>query len=500
MTYSGAPYSGAPYSGGSSGFIITVGTIVDTDTVAGPDAPPPAASVIRPGSIGDTDTVTGVHVPPSEVEQRPIAPASIDSTDVVAGCWVVPAPPEDETVPTIPAGPTQVQSGIAVVGYPNATSVSVMPRVNDVGAAQFTTRRPGPAAGDVISVKVAGRSVFTGAADRITDTEVADGEENAQLVQVELDGLLAEWGEVVVMPDLAASDTSRLGPPTQDTRYFDWTMNGLGNESFGEEGVNVLPSVSLDARTAALQAVFQLPDVWPDPWARWMWVTNPRNRQRQGWCHFRVPTSRYRGTLQLWACAHDYAEVWMDGVPMVTCDQPGVAQHVTVESRYDWHLLTVKAYNRSGRAAVLLSLLPVDDTTGLYLEPVMNSRSNWKSLAYTTRTFISTPGQVLNRLRFEARKRGVWPYEGTGSWQFDFGNLTDSAGRPWPRELVSLEVGMSYLDVLRRLAEDKLDFAASPTQRRLRCWVKDRGTGHSAAVPWTEGVDLGSRSTKTVLR
>ena len=230
-----------------------------------------------------------------------------------------------------------------------------------------------------------------------------------------------------------------------------------------------------------------------------MWVADPNQPQPRGWCQFRVPTAKHRGKVQLWACAHDYAEVWVDGVLLLTCDTPGVAQSVTIDSRYDWHLLTVRAYNAGGRAGVLLSLLPVL-ASGLYGEPIMSSRSNWKAVPYSKRSFVSTPGQVLYRLRYEARKRGVWPATGTGAWQFEFGNLADSAGRPWQRDVVTLDVGMTYLDVLRRLADNHVDFAAAPAGRRLRMWRKDRGTGRSVTLPWTEAVDLSSASTKTVLR
>lgn len=470
------------------------------ERVPGPAAPFPDGATIRPASIPTGEVVPGPAPVPNPVTLRPIAPASIETGERVPGPWVVPAPPTDPTVPTMPAGPTRVQSGIEIVGYPLATSKQATPAVNGTGGGSFTVVPPGPEPDEIVGVNVSGRRVFTGLASRITTTTVADGEEAAELVQVELDGLLAEWAEAVVLPDFGASDVTRLGPPTQDSRVFDWTMNGLGNESFGEAGVNVLPSQSIDATQAALEGIFQLPDVWPDPTARIMWANNPRVPAPRGWCHFRVPTSRYRGTLQLWACAYDYAEVWVDGVPMATCDQPGVAQHVTFESRYDYHLLAVRAYNRSGRAGVMLSLLPVHDD-GLYGEPVMNSRSNWKSIAYPTRTFISTPGQVLHRLRDEAMRRGLWPSSGPGSWQLDFGNLTDSAGRPWPRPTpITLEVGMTYLDVLMRLADDRLDFAASPAQRRIRAYVKDRGTGRTAATPWTEGVDLLGESVKEQVR
>lgn len=483
----------------STGAAIRPATIDDSDTVSGPAAPAVASSVIRPASVVDDDVVNGPQAPPNPLALRPIAPATIDGGEIVTGPWVLPAPPTDPTVPTIPAGPARVQAGISVAGYPLAKAITAVPRVNEVGAGSFTVVAPGPAVGEVCGIDVASRRTFTGLANRITEVDVADGEEDAQDVTVELDGLLVEFSEVVVLPDFGASDVTRLGAPTQDARYFDWTMNGLGNESFGEEGVNVVPSVSIDATAAALDGLFALPDVWPDPRARWMWVANPREAQPRGWCHFRVPTRRHRGRLQLWACAYDYAEVWVDGVRMMTCDQPGVSQHVDLDSRYDFHLVTVKAYNDRGRAGVLLSLLPVDDD-GLYGEPIMASRSNWKALPYTRRSFVSTPGQVLYRLRWEAARRGVWPLTGPGSWQFDFGNLTDSAGRPWRRELVVIDVGMTYLDVLRRLAEDRLDFAAAPDGRRLRCWVKDRGSGRNVADPWTATVDLASAATKTVLR
>lgn len=503
MTYSGSPYSGAPYSGTEAipvGEPLTPKSVASTMRVPGPVvlADPWAPAYCRPASVASVLTVPGPRRVPLPTEVTPCRPRSVESILRVPGPWPV-VTPTDPTIPTIPAGPARVDARLTVPGYPDLTAAQAAPAINDLGTGSFTTRAPGPAADAVVGFDAGGRRIFTGRATSITDNEVTGDEEAGQLVQVEVAGLLVEWERAVVLPDFGAQDVRRIGHPTQDVRVFDWTMNGLGNASFGEYGVNIIGSRSIDATASALDGPFPLPDVWPDPWARWMWASDPARPARRGWCHYRVPTplAARASDVDVWCAAYDYAEVWLDGVPIATCDSPGVAQRVRVPLSRDHHLITIRAYNSGGHAGVLFTMLPVDPG-GLYGEPVMNSRSGWKALAYPSRTFISTPGQVLYRLRLEARRRRV---ADVPDWRFDFGNLTDSAGRPWPRPTpITLDVGMSYLDVLNRLAEDRLDYVASPSGRILRAFVKDRGTGRAAAAPWTAGVDLLSRATKRETR
>lgn len=452
-----------------------------------PDATPP----IRVRGIPSRRRATGPQPEPGPLDTRPLRPLPISRRRRVPGPFL---PPAEVTDPP-PGGPAP--GALVVVGYPDANPAQAHPRMNDKGTGSFTTLPPGPDVDDVIGFDVAGRRIFTGLAGERTHTLRASGEESAQTVAVTVPGLLAEFDEALVLPDFGARDPGLLGSPVQDVRYFDWRMVGLGNVSFGGAPLDLVPSTSIDMTDAALAGTYPIPDVWPDPWARWMWVSDPRNNAPRGWCHFRVDTGTGNKPAHLYATAYDYAEVWVDGVPMLTCDTPGVTQRVDIEATGHSHLVTIRAYNASGRAAVLFTMLPVEDS-GLYGPALMNSRSNWRCLAYTRRSFVSTPGQVLLRLRLEAQDRGL----AAGRWGFTFTGTRDSAGRPWPSGLdpFAADVGMTYTDVLNRLAEDRIDYVAAPAGRILHAYVKDQGTGVTRALPWTEAVDMTSRSRKIAAR
>ena len=490
---------------GEAAYVLTPGRIERVRVVNGPVNDVVDPSVIRPLQIVRAREVRGPVAPLHPDLRTVITPERIERVRIVRGPQVLPAlppdfePPPDPTpenpVPDpnwIPIGDTWVP-GVMTTSIADSEDESCTPALNDVGSASLTIPGSPPATGATVSFYAFGRRQFVGQVLNTGEAEVSPEEEAGERSTVNVTGHLAEWDQICVLPDFGSQATHRIGRPVQTERFFDWTMNGLGNESFGEVAANIIPSKSLDMIEAVEGNYFPLPDVWPDCFARWMWVTDPRGEQPRGWCHFRVPTpisplDDAIENVQFWMAAFDYAECWVDGVKILTCDTPGVAQHYELPITRHYHLVTIKAYNAGGKAGVLFSMLPVEN--GAYRPAVMNSRDGWKSLAYPTRTFVSTPGQVLNRLRFEAARRGAANIAG---WSFTFGNLVDSAGRPWDRdETIHLDVGPSYLDALRRLAEDRVDFAADG--RALHMWRKGEGSGRSlGASPWTTGVDLLSR-------
>lgn len=476
-----------PYSSGS-GAPIYPGTIVSAEVVRGPQNLS-LTQPIRPLTIPSEEVVSGVLAPPLPELLTPIRPMTIPSGEIVNGGWL--GIPEA----TAAEDPYANLLVISVKDTDHAIGAAASPQLNDKGTGSYAVpREDRPLNGTFQGVNVGGRRVFTGIVNSRDDTQF-DVNPARELCTVNLVGALDDWDKCIVLPDFGAQDVTRLGRPIQDTRFFDWTMNGLATDlGRGEPGLDLIPSLSVDAGYGTARELFPMPDVWPDPTARWMWVTNPYREAPKGWCHFRVPFYAAEGETQVWACAHDYADIWLDGVQIATCDQPGIAQRITVNLTADFHLLTIRAYNTKGRAGVLASVLPVTDD-GLYGPPWMNSRSNWKALAYPKRSFRLTPGRVIRRLHLEAQRRGV---TGVGDWELDFGPTTDTAGRPWPQApLIQVPVGISYFGVLKQLAEDLVDFAPSPSGRRLRMWVKDEGSGRNVDVPWTEGVDLESQTLTT---
>jgi hypothetical protein len=482
----------------SSARPIFPATIDTGEEVPGPDGLGTDQHTIFPAAIESGEEVPGPKPRPDPLLRQPIRPQTIGGGELVGGPTILRA---DALPPTIPAGPATISTAITVPGYPLATAIQAQPKLNDVGAGSFTTVRPGPAVDEIVGVNVGTQRVFTGLSSRITDVRLAKGEEAEQLISVELDGLLAEWQRVLVLPDFGAQDVGLLGPPTQDTRVFDWTMNGLGTDDPDDlPEPKLLRSVALTNAYGTSAEVFPLPDVWPAPYARWMWVRDPRLDQPRGFCHFRIPFGVPRDSsrkIQVWCCAYDQADVWLDGVPLLVCDTPGAAQRFELTVTRTFHNLTIRAYNDKGKAGLLVAIMPVDEA-GLYGRPLRLSGGGWKCLAYPSRTFRLNPGQVLRRLHLEARRRNA---AFVPEWKFSFTASHDSAGRPWPaNDEISVQVGGSMFDVLRQLSESLVDFAAAPGGRLLHMWVKDQGTGTSHPNPWTAGVDLTSRTIRRVTR
>lgn len=482
----------------ASSLEITPATVASRVHVAGPYRLGTDQLTISPATVASDVDVPGPQPMPLPETRRPIRPMTVHSAVRVPGPMVLLASSE---LASIPAGPGRVSKAITVKGYPYATAIDAQPQLNDLGRGTFTATPPRPAEDEIVGFDVGGRRVFTGLASRITDVKRAASEEAGQLVTTEADGMLAEFDRVLVLPDFGAADLSRLGPPTQDTRHFDWTMNGLGTDDPADlPPPRLISSVAMATDYGTATEVFPLPDVWPAPYARWMWVANPRLPQPRGFCHFRIPfgvpkASTHR--IQVWCCAYDQAEVWLDGVPILTCDTPGVAQRVELVVRSDFHNLTIKAYNDRGHAGLLVAIMPVTED-GLYGEPLRTSGSGWSALAYPARTFRLNPGQVMRRLHAEATSRRT---AFVPDWRLDFSATRDSAGRPWPvNDEISVQVGSTMLDVLRQLSESLVDFAAAPAGRILRMWVKDKGTGKHRTSPWTDGVDLTSRAVRRVVR
>lgn len=486
---------------------IAPGPVIRTRVVPGPLNVNPVGEspTIAPASVVRRRVVPGPLAPAQPQLVGPLEPGSVVRARKVPGPWI---PVPDPSAPPLPAGPGEpvvppLPPGIAIVDYPLTTDAQVIPKKNDIGTANFTVVRPGPEIDEEVGIDVLGRRVFTGLVTQTDDTQVDLGEAASELIKVSLEGMLVEFDRVRVLPDFGSRYTPYLGRPLQDARSMDWHMDRIG-----APGNDILPplnfkrAMALDMRASAIYGAFPLPDVWPAPGARWMWPTDPAQPAPAGHCFFRANTSGNApaGRYQFWAVAHDYAEVYLDGVLLLTCDTPGVAQHVEIDMAARPHLITIDAYNAAGRAGVACSLLRVLDTgfydsgPGLQVGlldpvPVISSAAGWRCLAYPKRSLRLTPGAVMKQLRYEARKR-----KAIGDWEFDFDQFHDSAGRPWPDgEVISLKVGMSYLEVLNQLAEDRIDYRAAPGRRRLSMWVKDRGSGRFVGIPWTENSTLESR-------
>ncbi len=484
---------------GAPELILTPGTLLSGEDVPGPASDLEAAFLLRPQTVLSAEEVPGPKPLPDPLLQTSISPMPVKYVEQVPGPWIEPSPPPESIAD---------KYAFTVTGYPNSQGIQCQPQMNSDGSGSFTTVDDPPDLEEIVGFNIGGRRVFTGRVVGRTKRVYAEGEEADQTTDVECLGLISEWDQAIILPDFGARDVGQLRRPAQDIRFFDWTMNGIGTKGSDtiEPTVQLGRSVSIDVVQSAIDEHFPLPDQWPDPTARWMWVTDPsKTQQPRGWCYFRVPTPSIRMSttrIQFWAVAYDYAEIWIDGVPLLECKKPGVAERIELPTTaFASHLVTIRAHNGGGKAGVLFTMIPVDEDTGLYREAehahtnvsIMNSRSNWRTLAYPSQSLRLTPGVILQHLRREARWRRV---KYIPDWRFTFNHYFDSAGVPWPTDKppISVTVGSTYLDFLRQLAEDRIDFAVAPAGRVLHAWNK--GTGHQDSVdqPWTAGVDLRSRT------
>ncbi len=404
-----------------------------------------------------------------------------------------PSPPPAPIPPTPHYQYGPPSADILVTGYPYRKNASVSFSMNAGGTGNFETLPPGPSAGDAVSVTVAGATVFTGYAAP-SDHQVATGEEDEQTVSVELTSLLeVDLTETVVWPDIAASDPQRLGRPPQDDRTWDWHSNVVEissaelTSSFG--GDNAIYGTAKENHP--------FPDNWPDPFSRWMWDRNPDVPGiPAGWVYFRVQHGvLFAKSLAMFVCAWDYAVVHYDGQLVIEADQPGATFRYDFDTDWDYHLITIAAYTAGGKAGVNFTLMPKEKAG--FTPSVMNSRPGWKCLGYPKKPLRFTTGRVLERLFDEAKSRGA----PAGGWTLAFDRNSDSAGNPWPTDesVITTRVGMTYWDVLNQLAEDRLDFRASPSGRTLYAYVKGK-VPRTIGNPWTAGVDLSDMSVDTSTR
>lgn len=169
--------------------------ITSVGKVTGPAKFGTAAPAIIPAPILSRATVTGPQAPLDTVTARAITPAPILTRGRVVGAWM----------PRPAADPTRARA-IDVVGIDDTTAVSCTPQINGPGTGSFTMAPTvaTPVLRQLIGFDVRGRRQFTGRTSQVTTPQVVSGEEGGQLPEVTVEGLLAEFGEALVLPDFGA--------------------------------------------------------------------------------------------------------------------------------------------------------------------------------------------------------------------------------------------------------------------------------------------------------
>lgn len=367
--------------------------------------------------------------------------------------------------------------------------------LSDVGDARFTLQANDPqldviALEDLFRMELNGNAAVTAIASTFERHLVAQGEEAEQVVTVSGPTLEEELKYGLIYPDLGAEVPSRLGAPAQTTRTFNAFASTGVNDILWQQAVPTPPLYGQHG----LQR-YTPPEGFPDMLAQWIWYRSTVNPVPAATALFRRIFKPPAGRYQIhWAC-DDEGELWLDGEKIDSRDgyYTGQESAVEIELGNHFHLLGAKVHNRNGRGGLLLSVLPVN-SVGILGTPILRSTASFKVLgnAGTGSGFTAPPrftaGKIMRLTLAEIQFRGSLP-----GWTTSFTDTLDSAGRPWlPLEDYAVRVGLDYFSMLRQLGETDIEFAASPSGRRLNAW--NLGTRAGGTGTFTAGVNVLDRT------
>lgn len=338
--------------------------------------------------------------------------------------------------------------------------------------------------GDILTFSMGGKVRHQALIERINEQRIDANEEAGENTTYSGRGLSAEWDRMVIYPDLGAEHPERLAPPKQDSRFFNWTAStGIDDTQWGQAVITPARYGKTLLDSGGGQR-FYYPEGWPWNQARWIWDRETSNGAPVGDVYFRKTFGAGAGIYQIWSCADDEYELWINGIKIA--ERLGVysgqAEHVEIELGEHFHLLAAKAKNRKGRAGLQVAVLPVKDFGQLGVA-IEQTDQSWKVKGYPKDPPGMTVGQAIKIVHDEAKVRGM-----LNNWTLGFGKDNDSAGKPWPiLSDLSVPVGTTGLGFLSQLSEAHIDWSFSPAQRKLLCYNIDT-MGHSSAglTPMTE--------------
>lgn len=334
-----------------------------------------------------------------------------------------------------------------------------------------------------------GVPAYTWRIDKRENTLVADGEEVRQGLKLTGKGHLAEWGEAVVYP-LGGIDSR----PASDMRPFSWASKEYSDAGWGGS-YQIYPDAHFPQSILTTQ---QWPPLgWPAPVnsssVRWIYSRSPVPVHPVGYTFYRTTlTISTTGTYCFYLAADDRARMFLNGIELIdwTDSYPkwstGETHSCSLKVTSGTHVLGVQVENYDfagdvnypwyigSSGAFLAAVHSRPNSAGFSASTlVLGSTPSWKSLDYPTVVPAPTPGVILSTLLAEAQVRGVL----TG-WSLSCSATVDSNGDPWttPSEF-ACRVGDSYLSVLKALADQAIDFRASPGSKILDVYNKGAVTG-----------------------
>ena len=372
--------------------------------------------------------------------------------------------------------------------------------LNDVGSWSLSVPRDSP---DVallvehrwVKFELDGVAVFGGRVGPWRQATIVDGEEAAEDVVYSGPGGLAAFADAIVYHHLDTDELEKLSTVRTFNfaacDYTDWNTAAWGNAvEVWQQGSGLSPYG------------YDVPEGWPDPGAYWIWGTvdvpggggPDGTRQAIGDCYFRTTFSIGQADdVMIYITADDGYELWIDGVFIDGRTEAFMWRRVNqIPLHLDAgsHTVAIKGTNiarpvaSTNGAGVLFAMYSVS-AGGELNTLILHSDSTWKRLAYPAAPPGMTAGEILTSLIDEARARGS-----IAVWWYQFSDTVDSNGQGWDVEIeIAFQVGETYLDVLRKLAERYVDVEVDWEQVDLKVYVKGGIDDHPAVV-LTVGVNI----------
>lgn len=471
-TYAGPVHAGPSYAGPDApvGEAIHPGVIEIPVTVFASVWTMRSDRAIFPGTIeipvNAPDPATGAlpgPIPvPRSIDHAPIRPGCIEIPVKLINPWVIPngmanSPFVDELPRLFVSGPGG--------GYLDTASCD--PVINDVGSGSYSYNHYGigvgsPAIGDHVSFSAAGGPVFAGTVDNYVVVTQDENEEEGYITTVSVVGYADKLRKVIVYPMHGGlAGQGKPCAPVEESRVFDWTHVDKAIGGGGGTPQDPIKEAMKEGKGSKA-----LPDPWPDPTAKWI-------NLGAGWSYGSIELPWRSPIVQVWGVAYDYLEVYIDGVKIIECKNAGQPEFSTVtlwderaETYGETHWMTYRCYT-SPAGGVMMTVMP-PGLAGTYGTPVVNTGKGGFTFKKGENSRAWSCSDVLARLAAEAGSRGAGP-ERTPS-------LSSSSNIDNDGHAITLQVGMTYLDVLNQLGESLIDWRCL-YGGTVECWPKGRPQG-----------------------
>lgn len=288
------------------------------------------------------------------------------------------------------------------------------------------------------------------------------GEEVDREWEVSGRGVLAVLENAVVYPETAIEGS------TVRQRPFDWTA-----QAYDDSGWDAALQIQRQDVTSggAVPPWYGFPTEWPDPLAYWIWT---QTEATPDWVPAGISYFRKEFTLSatqtyfIFASCDNGFRVWLDGEVVIE-DWPGDGGYHWNETRKAEvrlnagpHIIAVECSNYVNPdgddtpAGLIISV--IENLGGVQGAVLLRTDNTWLCLDYPADVPGMSVGVILRLLLEEAQDRGGLPGV---TWSFT--DTDDSNGEPWASEPdVALEIGTSYLNVIRTFVEQFIDVDMTP--------------------------------------